>query len=209
MSSSRSSPFHTQTFLVLGNREQHGKARTDHVPGNRKQFTSHMDVDAHLSDKEVSTNALVKIDTKAIERIKIGSNKICIREDLAKEKMAFSQESSQTIFEMGNVELIELKTSMIQCSSCYTTFLKGQFFADQESSQTIFCKEYISNYRKWLRKQCTYTARISTRAMRTSMTQTTSTRMTRTPTRTSCTTSEHGTERAVSSSHLDVACHHT
>ena len=38
----------------------------------------------------------------------------------------------------------------------------------------------------------TFSARISTRAMRTSMTQTTSTRMTRTPTRASC-TSEHGT----------------
>ena len=30
----------------------------------------------------------------------------------------FSQESSQAIFEMGNVELIELKTSRIQCPSC-------------------------------------------------------------------------------------------
>ena len=34
-----------------------------------------------------------------------------MREDLAKEKMVFSQESSQAFFEMGNVELIELKTS--------------------------------------------------------------------------------------------------
>ena len=83
-----------------------------------------MSVDTHLSDQEVSTNALVKneavkeeltdTNSKAIERIKIGSIKICTREDLAKEKMAFSQEYRQTIFEMGNVELIELKTSMIQ-----------------------------------------------------------------------------------------------
>ena len=42
-------------------------------------------------------------------------------------------------------------------------------------------------------ENCVFTARISTRAMRTSMTQTTSTTMTRTPTRASCTTSEHNT----------------
>ena len=32
--------------------------------------------------------------------------------------MVFSQESSQALFEMGNVELIELKKSRIQCPSC-------------------------------------------------------------------------------------------
>ena len=48
---------------------------------------------------------------------KIGLNKIRIREDLAKEKIVFNQESSQAIFEMGNVELIGLKTSRIQCPS--------------------------------------------------------------------------------------------
>ena len=76
-----------------------------------------MDVDTHLGDKEVSTNALLEneavkeeltdTNTKSIEKFKIGSNKICIREDLAKMKMMFSQESSQAIFEMGDVELIE------------------------------------------------------------------------------------------------------
>ena len=37
----------------------------------------------------------------------------------------FSQESSQAIFEMGNVELIELKTSQIQCPSCLHDVFKG------------------------------------------------------------------------------------
>ena len=32
--------------------------------------------------------------------------------------MVFSQESSQAIFEMGNAEIIESKTSLIQCPSC-------------------------------------------------------------------------------------------
>ena len=62
--------------------------------------------------------------TKAIQRIKIGSNKICIREDLAKENMMFSRECSQAISEMGNVELIELKTSRIQRPSCPHYVLK-------------------------------------------------------------------------------------
>ena len=91
-----------------------------------------MDLDTHLSGKEVSIDAFsnneaVKEDltdtrTKAIERIKIVFFKICIREDLAKEKMVFSQKSSEAIFEMGNVELIEFKTSMIQRTSCTLHF---------------------------------------------------------------------------------------
>ena len=53
-----------------------------------------MYVDTHLGDKEVSTNAFLKneaveeeltdTNTKAIERIKIGSNKMCIREYLGR-----------------------------------------------------------------------------------------------------------------------------
>ena len=39
--------------------------------------------------------------------------------------MVFIQESSQAIFEMGNVELIELKTSRIQCPSCLHYVFKG------------------------------------------------------------------------------------
>ena len=50
--------------------------------------------------------------------MKIGSNKTCIREDLAKDNMVFSEESSRAIFEMGNVELVELKKSSIQYPSC-------------------------------------------------------------------------------------------
>ena len=84
------------------------------------QSISKMDGDTHLGDKEVSTDAVSKneANNSVIERVKIGSNNICIREDLAKEKMVFSQESSQAIFELGSVELIELKTSLIQCPSC-------------------------------------------------------------------------------------------
>ena len=109
-------------------------ADADQATRKLGRINSDMNVDTHLSDKEVSTDALVKnevvkeeltdANTKAIERIKIRSHKICIREDLAKEKMVFSQESSQAIFELGNVELIELKT----------TYVKGQFFADAEST---------------------------------------------------------------------------
>ena len=103
--------------------------------GNGSNTTSKMDVDAHHDDREVNTNALLnneavkeeitETNTKAIQRIKSGSIKICIREDLAKQKVMFSEESSQAIFEMGNVELIELKTSRIQCPSCRHYVFKG------------------------------------------------------------------------------------
>ena len=58
-----------------------------------------MDVDTHLGGKEDSTDALVKNEavkeeiaeknTEVIEKIKIGSNNICVRKDLAKEEMVF------------------------------------------------------------------------------------------------------------------------
>ena len=115
----------------------------------------------HLGIKEVSTDALLKSEavkeeiaetnTKAIERIKSGSNKICVREDLAKEKMMFSQESSQAIFEMGNVELLELKTSRIQCPSCLHYDFKGTIICargkhirpDQEMIRQILKAPYF------------------------------------------------------------------
>ena len=63
-----------------------------------------------------------------MERIKIGSNKICIRNDLAKKNMTFSQESCQAILEMGNVELIELKKSRVQSPSCPHSVFEGTIF---------------------------------------------------------------------------------
>ena len=73
-----------------------------------------MDVDTHLGNKEVSTNAflqseavkeeIAETNTKAIKRIKTGSNEICSHEDTAMENIMFSQESSQAMFEMGNME---------------------------------------------------------------------------------------------------------
>ena len=39
--------------------------------------------------------------------------------------MVFSKESSRALFEMGNVELIELKKSSIQCPSCIHHVFEG------------------------------------------------------------------------------------
>ena len=66
---------------------------------------SEAEADTHLTGKQ----GLTDTNTKKIEKIKTGSNKICIREDLAKDKMVFSKETRHTISEMGNVELTELK----------------------------------------------------------------------------------------------------
>ena len=100
------------------------EAEGDQTLGNRMQSISKMDVDTHLGDKEVSTDAFSnnEANDQVIQRVKVGSNNICIREHLAQEKMVFSEESSQAVFEMGNVELIELRTLLIQCTHAYTTF---------------------------------------------------------------------------------------
>ena len=97
--------------------------------GNRERTASKVDVGTHLSEQEVVTDALLKNEANAqeIERVKIGSNKICIREDPAKDKMVFSEESSRVIFEMGNVELIELKNLRLDVHHVCITCLRVHF----------------------------------------------------------------------------------
>ena len=80
---------------------------------------SKVDAGTHLSEQEVITDPFSNNGANTQEeRVTICSNKVCIREDLAKEKMVFSRESGRAVFEMGNVELIELKKSSIQCPPC-------------------------------------------------------------------------------------------
>ena len=89
------------------------KHATEVEQASRKvRATFEVDVGAHLGDNEPNT--------QDIERVKIGSNKICVREDPAKEKMVFSRGSSRAVFEIVNEELVELKESSIQCPSCFT-----------------------------------------------------------------------------------------
>ena len=42
----------------------------------------------------------------------------------------FSKESRQAIFRMGNVELVELKKSTIQCPSCFHYVFQGTFLGN-------------------------------------------------------------------------------
>ena len=77
------------------------------IPIWRRMFTN------TFSPAEAVIEAIAEKNTEVSERIKNDSNNICIREDLTKENMMFSQQSSQAIFEMGNVEHIELKKSSI------------------------------------------------------------------------------------------------
>ena len=97
--------------------------------GNSWRTASTADVDTDLREQEVTADALLKneANTQEMERVKIGSNKICIREDLAKDEMIFSEKSSRAIFEMGNVELIEVKKTSIQCPSCLHHVFEGTF----------------------------------------------------------------------------------
>ena len=54
-----------------------------------------------------------------VNKVKAGANKFSIRSDLAKDGMIFSEESNCGIYEMGNVELTELKqtSETTQCPS--------------------------------------------------------------------------------------------
>ena len=66
-----------------------------------------METDAVLKKEDI-TDMVSQIEalkeeanTEVMERIKFGLNKVCIRNDLAKKNMMFSQESCQAIFGIG------------------------------------------------------------------------------------------------------------
>ena len=108
---------------VWDTRRDNRRHRSGH--SSRKQQTaSKVDVDIDLTVQEVAQDATLQDEaiTQEIDRVKAGSNKISIRNDFAKDEVIFFEESSRAVFEMGNVEQIELiKTSeTIQCPSCLT-----------------------------------------------------------------------------------------
>ena len=71
--------------------------------GISERTASKVDVGTHLIEQEVVTDALLKneANTQEIERVKIGSNKICIREDLAKRKNGVQQRIQPCHFPNG------------------------------------------------------------------------------------------------------------
>ena len=94
----------------------------DLAPGNGRRTTSNMDVDSYLGNKEVSTNAL--LTNEAVkeeitdEHESHWKNQNWFKQNLYPRRSGEGedgscQESSEAVFEMGNVELVELKTSRI------------------------------------------------------------------------------------------------
>ena len=85
--------------------------------GKLGQIASDMATDTVLKKEDITDmvsqiEAVLQVaNTEVMERMKIGSNKICLRNDLSKKNRMFSQESCQAIIEMGNVEQIEMKKS--------------------------------------------------------------------------------------------------
>ena len=83
--------------------------------------------------KGVSQDAISQDEAKMseinakLEKSKMGSSAKSIRNDLSKGKMIFSEETSRVIYEMGNMELLELKqtTATIHGPSFLTHVPKG------------------------------------------------------------------------------------
>ena len=76
----------------------------------------------------------------------------------------FSQKSGQAIFEMGNVELIELKTSRIQCPPCPHNVFKGtiicvcgQAYQNRPGNDTTYQAKHPSSVRLCLLQGVTNT----------------------------------------------------
>ena len=73
------------------------------------------DFDIDLRAQGVSQDAILQDEAEMreinhqVNKVKAGSNKISVRNDLAKDGMIFREESSRAIYEVGSMELIELR----------------------------------------------------------------------------------------------------
>ena len=97
------------------------------------RIVSKVDVDTHLSEQEVITDAFSnnEANTQEIERVKIDSNKICTRDDQATDKKDVRQEIQPCRLRKGNMELIDLKNFLSQCPSCIP-YLRTHLSADAD-----------------------------------------------------------------------------
>ena len=78
--------------------------------------------DAILQDEEKMNET-----NEELEKLRIGSCTKSIRDDSSNGTMIFSDETRRAIYEMSNMELIELKqtSATVQCSSCLKRVLEG------------------------------------------------------------------------------------
>ena len=86
----------------------------------KPQFEIDLRVEGVSQDAILQDEAKMNEINEMFEKLKVGSRTKSVRDDLSKGNMIFSEESSQAIYEMCNMELIELKqtSATIQCSSC-------------------------------------------------------------------------------------------
>ena len=78
--------------------------------------------EAILNDKEH-----MQVIHDNVEKLKFGSRTKCIYDDLKKDNMIFSEETSRVIHEMGNMEFFELRQISMtsQCYSCLKHLPEG------------------------------------------------------------------------------------
>ena len=97
------------------------------VVDEKPQFEIDLRVQGVSQDAILQDEEKMKDINKKLERLRIGSCTKSIRKDLSNGNMIFSEESSRAIYEMGNMELIELRqtSETIQCLSCLKQVPEG------------------------------------------------------------------------------------
>ena len=109
------------------------QTRTRRIVQDFEPIVEEPQCEIDLRVEGVSQDAILRDEAKVneinekFEKLKVGSRTKSVRDDLSKGNMIFSEESSQAIYEMCNMELIEVKqtSATIQCSSCLKHVLEG------------------------------------------------------------------------------------
>ena len=140
---------------ATGNGDSSGKLVQDSEPKVICEQKPDVDIDLRVQgvsqDATLEDEATMREINQQVTKIKAGSNKISIRNDLANDGMIFSEESSRAIYEMGNVELIELKhISETTMSSCLKhVFEDMSSIRSIENSILSYCTNHFERKEMW------------------------------------------------------------
>ena len=112
---------------VRGNTTDDQTSTRKLVVDEKPQFENDLRVQGVSQDTILQDEEKMKDINKKLERLRTGSCTHFIRKDLSNGNMIFSEESSRAIYEMGNMELIELRqtSETIQCLSCLKQVPEG------------------------------------------------------------------------------------
>ena len=100
---------------------------TEHSVQEQPTFEMDLRIEGVPQDAIFEDEEQLKEINEKLEKLKSGSCSKSIRDDLKDDNVIFREESRRVVYDMGNMELFELRhtADTIQCHSCLRHVLRG------------------------------------------------------------------------------------